>query len=181
MSDNLEKGDNTARDHNPPDAAHFEVIDGSEAIFTMYLEISLREDQETAEAWNQDAKSILLFSGLFSATVAAALGPTLPDLTVNSQDISSIYIQSIYSLLLSFNGSFNGSLGLNDPIDGLNLSTVPFQLVNSLWFTSLVLSLTCALLAVSLQQWTRRYLIAVRQRRTPYSQARIRRFLGWDE
>ena len=45
----------------PPDAVQNEVIDGSEAIFTMYLEISLREDIETAEAWSQDAESILVF------------------------------------------------------------------------------------------------------------------------
>ncbi|KAH9970240.1 hypothetical protein BGW80DRAFT_1111119, partial [Lactifluus volemus] len=30
-------------------------------------------------------------------------------------------------------------------------------LVNSLWFLSLVISLTCALLATMLQQWARRY------------------------
>ena len=44
-----------------PDARN--QIDGSEAIFAMYLEISLREDKETVDGWNQDAKSILLFVG----------------------------------------------------------------------------------------------------------------------
>ena len=53
-----------------------------------------------------------------------------------------------------------------------------FQFVNALWLSSLVLSLTCALLAISLQQWARRYLVAVRQRRTPHSQARIRGYLA---
>jgi hypothetical protein len=38
-----------------------ESIDGSETIFAMYLEISLREDKEMVGVWNQDAKSILLF------------------------------------------------------------------------------------------------------------------------
>jgi hypothetical protein len=38
-----------------------EAIDGSEEIFTLYLEISLREDKEMVEVWNQDAKSTLLF------------------------------------------------------------------------------------------------------------------------
>lgn len=53
-----------------------------------------------------------------------------------------------------------------------------FQLVNALWLSSLVLSLACALLAISLQQWARRYLVAVRRRRTPHNQARIREYLA---
>ena len=44
---------------------HNEAIDGSEGIFAMYLEISLREDIETVEAWSQDAESILVFVSLF--------------------------------------------------------------------------------------------------------------------
>ena len=53
----------TALYHDPPDTSNnrSEVIDGSEAIFAMYLEMSLRDDKATVEGWNQDAKSILLF------------------------------------------------------------------------------------------------------------------------
>lgn len=36
-------------------------IDGSDAIFTLYLEMSLKEDETMIEAWNQDAKSIVIF------------------------------------------------------------------------------------------------------------------------
>ncbi|KAH9166822.1 hypothetical protein EDB89DRAFT_185096 [Lactarius sanguifluus] len=160
MSQHLEQGNNAALQslhHSPPnisesndaqDQAQLEVIDGSEAIFNMYLEMSLREDKEMVESWNQDAKSILLFSGLFSATVAA-LGPSVPNLTASSQSNQISYF-----------------------------SLVSFELVNSLWYTSLVISLTCALLAILLQQWARRYLMAVRQRGTLCNQARIREFLA---
>ncbi|KAH9004698.1 hypothetical protein EDB86DRAFT_1978055 [Lactarius hatsudake] len=141
----------------------------------MYLEMSLREDKEMVEGWNQDAKSILLFSGLFSATVAAALGPSLPDLVVNSQDVSSVYLEHIYEILASFNGSQPDFASINSELD---VSSVPFQLVNSLWFLSLILSLTCALMAILLQQWARRYFMAIRQRGTLYSQARVREFLA---
>ncbi|KAF8259643.1 hypothetical protein EI94DRAFT_1615028, partial [Lactarius quietus] len=145
-------------------------IDGSDEIFTLYLEISLREDEKMIEVWNQDAKSMILFSGLFSATIAAALGPTLPDLTVTPEDLSAAYLQLIYDKL-------NGLSPFSD--DGVDFgSLVTFQLVNSLWFSSLVISLTCALLAVSLQQWTRRYLMDVRRRDTPCNQARIRAYLA---
>ena len=50
--------------------------------------------------------------------------------------------------------------------------------VNTLWFLSLVLSLTCALLATLMQQWVRRYLQASRPWYAPYKRARIRAFFA---
>ena len=48
--------------------------------------------------------------------------------------------------------------------------------VNSVWFLSLVLSLTCALMATLLQQWARRYLQMVRQNHPPHIRAHIREY-----
>jgi len=50
--------------------------------------------------------------------------------------------------------------------------------VNSLWFLSLVISLTCALLATLLQQWARRYLKVTQSRYSPHKRARIRAFFA---
>jgi Family of unknown function (DUF6535) len=51
--------------------------------------------------------------------------------------------------------------------------------VNTLWFLSLVISLTCALLATFLQQWARRYLtITQLPRCSPHKRARIRAFFA---
>jgi hypothetical protein len=41
--------------------AQIEEVDGSAAIFTMYLEMSLKEDVEMVEGWKEDANSILIF------------------------------------------------------------------------------------------------------------------------
>ncbi|KAI0259657.1 hypothetical protein BC834DRAFT_782659, partial [Gloeopeniophorella convolvens] len=49
--------------------------------------------------------------------------------------------------------------------------------VNVLWFLSLVISLTCALLATLLQQWARRYLRLTRPAHAPHKRARIRSYL----
>ncbi|KAH9012878.1 hypothetical protein EDB85DRAFT_1001620 [Lactarius pseudohatsudake] len=143
----------------------------------MYLEMSLREDKEMVESWNQDAKTILLFSGLFSATVAAALGSSLLGPTNLALGESVTYTSHIYSILAN---------KYSDP-DAVNLvselrdddDSGPFQALSiTLWYSSLVISLTCALLAILSQQWARRYLKAVRQRDAPYNQARIREFLA---
>ncbi len=48
--------------------------------------------------------------------------------------------------------------------------------VNSLWFSSLAISLTSALLATLLQQWTRRYIRVTQPLSSPHRRARIREF-----
>ncbi|KAH9963336.1 hypothetical protein BC827DRAFT_1100966, partial [Russula dissimulans] len=56
--------------------------------------------------------------------------------------------------------------------------------VNSLWFLSLAVSLTCAMLATSLQQWARRYLMITQPARcSPHERARVRAFFanGFDK
>jgi hypothetical protein len=50
--------------------------------------------------------------------------------------------------------------------------------VNALWFLSLVISITCALLATLLQQWARRYLKVTQPRYSPHKRARIRAFFA---
>jgi Family of unknown function (DUF6535) len=48
--------------------------------------------------------------------------------------------------------------------------------VNSLWFSSLAISLTSALLATLLQQWTRRYIKVTQPLGSPHKRARICQF-----
>ena len=50
--------------------------------------------------------------------------------------------------------------------------------MNILWFVSLVLSLTCALLATLMQQWVRRYLQTSQRWYAPYKRVRIRAFFA---
>ncbi|KAF8257625.1 hypothetical protein EI94DRAFT_1550129, partial [Lactarius quietus] len=50
--------------------------------------------------------------------------------------------------------------------------------VNSLWFLSLVISITCALLATLLQQWARRYHKVTQPRFSLHKNARIRAFFA---
>ncbi len=50
--------------------------------------------------------------------------------------------------------------------------------VNSVWFLSLVLSLTCALIATLLQQWARRYLQIIQRNHAPHVRAHIREYFS---
>jgi hypothetical protein len=160
----------------------------------MYMEMAEGEDKKTTESWKADADSILVFvrlyllvscftlnhrsqTGLFSASVATLLSVSIQDLQQDPQDTSNFYLSNIYQLLADPDRS-------NIPTS-LPLSPPPFSppsfavWVNALWFMSLVISITCAVLATLLQQWARRYLKKVTQ--TRYSldkRARIRTFFA---
>ena len=116
-----------------------------------------------------------LKSGLFSAALAALVTLSIQDLIPNPQDTSAFYLKNIYQLLAnqSVSNVFIGSTVASPP----PFSPPPFAVwLNSLWFLSLVVSLTSALLATSVQQWARRYLKVTRLRYSLHERARIRAF-----
>jgi hypothetical protein len=113
--------------------------------------------------------------GLFSSTVATFVAVSYPSLKQDPNVVTQSLLAQISQQLSSANA--NGS------IPPTTLSTQsPFSpsasvvFVNSVWFLSLVLSLTCALMATLLQQWARRYLQIVRQNHPPHIQAHIREY-----
>ncbi|KAN0140347.1 hypothetical protein V8E53_001556, partial [Lactarius tabidus] len=135
--------------------------------------MATEEDKKMAENWKADADGILIFTGLFSAAVASLISVSIQDVQRNPQDTSNFYLSNIYRTILEPN--ISSSLPASPP---------PFSppnyavLVNTLWFLSLVISLTCALLATLLQQWARRYLKVAHTRHRPHKRARIRAFFA---
>jgi hypothetical protein len=101
---------------------------------------------------------------------------SVQDLQQNPQDTSNFYLANIYQATINPNTpNISSSLPASPP---------PFSppnyavWVNALWFLSLVISLTCALLATFLQQWARRYLKVTHSRYSPHKRARIRAFFA---
>jgi hypothetical protein len=98
---------------------------------------------------------------------------SIQDLQQNPQDTSNFYLANIYQATINPNGS-----------SSLPASPPPFTppnhavWVNALWFLSLVISITCALLATLLQQWARRFLKFTQPRYSPHKRARIRSFFA---
>ncbi|KAH9959204.1 hypothetical protein BC827DRAFT_1110583, partial [Russula dissimulans] len=123
--------------------------------FSMYTKIAQEDDNKLNERCQQEMDGILVFSGLFSATVGALLTSSLQDLQPNSQDTSAFYLKNIYQILATPNASASIPPSLANPPP---FSPPRYAIwVNSLWFFSLVLSLTGATTATILQQWSQRY------------------------
>ena len=99
---------------------------------------------------------------------------SIQDIQENPQDTSNFFLANIYKATIDPNSS---TISTSPP-----LSPPPFSppnhavWVNALWFMSLVISLTCALLATLLQQWARRYLKITQSRYQPHKRARIHAF-----
>ena len=101
---------------------------------------------------------------------------SIQDIQQNPQETSNFYLAGIYQSILDPNRS--------DILSSLPASPPPFSpptyaiWVNSLWFLSLVVSITCALLATLMQQWARRYLKVTQTRSSLHKRARIRSFFA---
>ena len=157
----------------------------------MYLEMAEEEDKKIAEHWQANGEAILIFvglyplipyftpthrskTGLFSAAVASLLSVSIQDLQPNSQDTSNFYLANIYQTLADPDRSnVSSSLPSSPPPFSPPNSAI---WVNTLWFLSLVTSISCALLATLLQQWARRYLMVTQPRYSTHKRARIRAF-----
>ncbi|KAI0306828.1 hypothetical protein B0F90DRAFT_1622478, partial [Multifurca ochricompacta] len=105
-------------------------------LFSMYLDRAEEEDKKVVERWKGDADGILVFTGLFSATVAAFLVGTYQNLQPNPQDTSAFYLASIYQVLAASNGDSKAiPFPLTPPPDPSKFKPPTSAIwVNALWF-----------------------------------------------
>ncbi|KAH8983792.1 hypothetical protein EDB86DRAFT_3050036, partial [Lactarius hatsudake] len=149
--------------------------DSSGAIFSMYIDHAQKFDDENVENWKGGAESILLFTGIFSATVATFIAMSYPTLNQDPNDITHSLLRQISQQLANPNRTIPAA-SLSDQSSFTPSASVVF--VNSVWFLSLVLSLTCALIATLLQHWARRYLQMIRKNYPPHDRAHIREYFS---
>ena len=118
----------------------------------------------------------MLKTGLFSATVASFLIESYQNLSPDSGDTTNALLTQISQQLVNMS---NGS-----PLTSVAAqSSQPFKpsasavRVNVLWFLSLILSLSCALSATLMQQWTRRYQELAQRRGAFHRRGRMRAYI----
>jgi hypothetical protein len=117
----------------------------------------------------------LLQIGLFSSTVATFIAISYPSLRQDPNVVTQSLLAQISQQLSSANP--NGSISPTSLSTQSSFSpSTSVVFVNTVWFLSLVLSLTCALMATLLQQWARRYLQIVRRNHQAHIRAHIREY-----
>jgi hypothetical protein len=99
---------------------------------------------------------------------------SVQDLRPSSQATSNFYLANIYQTIADPN-----RLDIPPPSSPPPFSPPTYAVcVNSLWFLSLLISITCALLATLLQQWAREYLKVAQIRSNLRTRARMRAYFA---
>ena len=110
---------------------------------------------------------------MFAAVVASFITISIQAIQPNSQNTSNFYLANIQQALTDPNSN------LTFPSSPPPFSPSTYSIwVNSLWFLSLIINLTCAILASLLQQWARRYLEVTQSEYSLHKQARTRTFFA---
>ncbi|KNZ72017.1 Putative ankyrin repeat protein [Termitomyces sp. J132] len=132
-------------------------------VWNVYLDEAENYDADVIQGYQNIMDGLLVFASLFSAVVTTFVAQTSQALqSDNTQNLVSILLET-NQLLRAAGNSTNlnavppAALGCGRPTD---ISTVD-QWVNGLFFTSLTLSLSTALLTVLAQQWIQVYTSAV--------------------
>ncbi|KAJ6480507.1 hypothetical protein C8R47DRAFT_599788 [Mycena vitilis] len=142
-------------------------------LWAVYVSEAEKYDKALVESWKSDMEGMLIFAGLFSASLTAFLIESYKTLNPDSGDTTALLLAQISQQLAA---SANGTPFQIPP-------TAPFRppasslVCNILWFISLGLSLTCALIATLLEQWARDFLHRADMRSAPVIRARVFSFL----
>ncbi|KAJ6551967.1 hypothetical protein B0H19DRAFT_950089, partial [Mycena capillaripes] len=112
-------------------------------LWSIYVGEAEKYDKRLVESWKGDMDGMLIFSGLYSASLTAFLVESYTTLQPDSGVTNTALLAQISRQLA---GTSNGTvLPFQDPAPFH--PTTAALVCNALWFLSLALSLTCALLA----------------------------------
>ncbi|KAJ7499733.1 hypothetical protein FB451DRAFT_1206344 [Mycena latifolia] len=137
---------------------------GATKLWAVYINEAEKSDRALAESWKSDMEGILIFSGLFTASLTAFIIESYRGLGPNSGDQTVALLSQISQQLAAAAQSGSTPTIASTTPTPLVPVDVPFVaptstlLCNTLWFTSLGFSLSGALLALLIDQWARQFL-----------------------
>ncbi|KAJ6583325.1 hypothetical protein B0H10DRAFT_884205 [Mycena sp. CBHHK59/15] len=177
MSDK-EKGTvpKTAADSTSTDESF--TVDGTDEAFAaklwaVYISEAEKYDKALVQSWRSNMDGMLIFAGLYSASLTAFLIESYKTLTPDSGDMAVLLLSQISQQLAA---AANGSV-FDVPAPTSFKPPATSLVCNILWFISLGLSLSSALIATLLEQWARDFLHRADLRSATIIRARIFAYL----
>ncbi|KAJ7189193.1 hypothetical protein C8R46DRAFT_1056788 [Mycena filopes] len=146
---------------------------GAAKLWAVYVSEAEKYDKSLVESWKSDMEGMLIFAGLFSASLTAFLIESYKTLTPDSGE-------ETIRLLTQISRQLSTGPNNTDTPTPMAISFTPSTasiICNGLWFISLGLSLTCALVATLLEQWARDFIHRAETRSAPLIRARIYSYL----
>ncbi|KAH7097485.1 hypothetical protein BKA62DRAFT_623785 [Auriculariales sp. MPI-PUGE-AT-0066] len=143
----------------PPDRYGEEAAPNAR-VWRVYRDRVTDLDEDLVKGWNATLDVLLIFAGLFSAVATAFIIEAYV-----SKQLQHDYLQYTAIGVLAVLAELNTTVTAPQSLPDLNKvkSTTRAGWVNGLWFTSLILALIDALLAILVKQWLVEYESRMRQ------------------
>ncbi|KAJ3773802.1 hypothetical protein FB446DRAFT_666033, partial [Lentinula raphanica] len=142
-----------------PEDELYHEHDPEARIWWVYLDEAAAFDKDMIDELGDSLDVLLIFAGLFSAVITTFVAQTSQALSVDNESLSTSYLKEISTILRA---GGNVSTILQIPTTDTTFSPATGDIwVNGLWFTSLTLALSVALIAVLAKQWLRQYMSIV--------------------
>ncbi|KIK52830.1 hypothetical protein GYMLUDRAFT_100553 [Collybiopsis luxurians FD-317 M1] len=110
-------------------------------------------DEDMCKGWREDVDTLLVFAGLFSAAVTAFLIESYAWLQQSPQDSTNLILLQVIQQLRNSSNPIPENLSRS-----AEFSVTPLAIrINVFWFSSLALSLSCAIIGILCKQWLREY------------------------
>ncbi|KAL1748265.1 hypothetical protein HDZ31DRAFT_14103, partial [Schizophyllum fasciatum] len=108
-------------------------------------------DLSMCQNQQEEIDTLLVFAGLFSGILTAFISESYKWMIEQPEDMTAIYLRHILAHMKNVTS-------IPIPNDNPIIPNSTVSLINSLWFSSLTLSLTSALVGIVSKQWLREYL-----------------------
>ncbi|KAJ7143670.1 hypothetical protein C8R46DRAFT_919548, partial [Mycena filopes] len=145
-------------------------------IWAVYISEADKYDKSLVESWRGNMDGMLIFAGLFSASLTAFIIESYKTLTPDSGDTTAALLKQISGQLAASASGTTFEVPPQATFVG-NTPGVSSVVCNVLWFTSLGFSLACALVATLVEQWARDFIQRAEMRPSPIKRARIFSYL----
>ncbi|KAF7344944.1 hypothetical protein MVEN_01657000 [Mycena venus] len=156
------------------DSTRHESNEASSAkLWSVYISEAEKYDKALVESWRSDMDGLLIFAGLFSGSLTAFLIESYKSLAPESTNMTVLLLAQISQQLA---GGGNGTAVVTSP-PVVFVPATSALICNTLWFISLGLSLSCALVATLLEQWARNFIHRADICSAPVIRARMISFL----
>ncbi|KAJ7240898.1 hypothetical protein C8J57DRAFT_96457 [Mycena rebaudengoi] len=145
-------------------------------LWAVYISEAEKYDKTLLEGWKSDRNGLLIFAGLFSASLTAFIIESYKTLTPDQAVTTTV-------LLAQISRQLDPRLDASSADSAVTSTSAPFipsassLACNTLWFLSLGLSLSCALIATLVDQWSRDFIQRTEMRPSPIIRARIFSYL----
>ncbi|KAJ6493839.1 hypothetical protein DFH09DRAFT_1002900 [Mycena vulgaris] len=133
----------------------YKELDPEARVWLIYNDESTIFDHDMIVESSDNLDILLVFAGLFSGVLTTFVAQTSQALSPDNTAISNSILLELVALQRA---QANGTSLASIPAADMSFTVARSDIwVNGLWFTSLALSLTTALLAVLAKQWLRQY------------------------